>query len=407
MPRLTLALGCAAALLLGTISIAQPPAGFPPGPLPDGVVVPDVPPPIVTPVPVPPPAAPGLVQPSWLVTDPGALTAEGFASGQYGAGGALPPGKTMLIPGCNTDPGPTYLVTTDALLWRLEHMRRVPVIANWAGAVIAESDVVDLGLSAGPRVNVAYVTEEGNTFEVNYFGFYNWSGQRNYTSLIPDLRLPDTFGTFPRTVDYFFTDHIQLDYTAHINSVELNLTFASSEDRSFQVLIGPRFMRLDEAYIITSYPPFIAPGVPPGVPPRYQSYFQVTTRNELWGAQMGGRWRRCRGRWEWVTEVKTAVCTNKARQNTFVTDLDRTVLLRDTSPGQDVAAFIGDFNLTLNYQLNCWWWLRFGYSCLWMQGIARAPDQFDFSTHPGASGAIFFREALIAHGFNCGFERRW
>ena len=51
---------------------------------------------------------------------------------------------------------------------------------------------------------------------------------------------------------------------------------------------------------------------------------------------------------------------------------------RRSSTRTGEVAFVGELNLSLLYRLTDVWNLRAGYSALWIQGVALAPDQAGF-----------------------------
>jgi hypothetical protein len=58
-------------------------------------------------------------------------------------------------------------------------------------------------------------------------------------------------------------------------------------------------------------------------------------------------------------------------------------------------------------QINKTWLLRFGYDAIWVQDVARATDQLDFTTNPTAGSTLQFRQGALMHGGNIGVEARY
>jgi len=66
------------------------------------------------------------------------------------------------------------------------------------------------------------------------------------------------------------------------------------------------------------------------------------------------------------------------------------------------VAFVGELSLVPMYRLNNSWTLRCGYNLLWIEGVALAPDQLDFSI--AQTGGQDTNGGIFAHGVNVGLE---
>jgi len=73
----------------------------------------------------------------------------------------------------------------------------------------------------------------------------------------------------------------------------------------------------------------------------------------------------------------------------------------------DTVGGIFDLGGALVYRINDVWGLRFGYSMLWLTGVALAPDQFDFSTALNAGTQVDGNATLWLGGGTLGLEARW
>jgi len=307
-------------------------------------------------------------------------------------------GTTYIDPDCAAQTGPFFDVSVDALLWRLEPTRGQPMIVSPALGRTIRTDDLDLGFQAGPRINMAFLSDENESMraiEVGYLGIYNWFDKITEVAPVGSfLRLPDSLGDAGVTDDFSAADRMQARYGVRLNSVELNAVFGQRQSE-FQWMLGPRFIRLEERLNLNSF-----------TADRF-SFYDVDTRNDLWGAQWVGRWQRTRGCWEFTAICKVGIFDNKSRQGTLLTDNDRTVVLRDHVVSQNVAAFVLDAGLTAAYQFNGTWLARVGYNVFVMDNVARAPDQLDFSDNAASGDRIFYRQDAVAHGLNFGLEARW
>ncbi len=50
---------------------------------------------------------------------------------------------------------------------------------------------------------------------------------------------------------------------------------------------------------------------------------------------------------------------------------------------------------------------RLGYTAIWVNDLALAPDQLDFTNTPTSGTGIYTRGSMLIHGFNAGMEARF
>ena len=98
---------------------------------------------------------------------------------------------------------------------------------------------------------------------------------------------------------------------------------------------------------------------------------------------------------------------NDAQQSQLVTDFPPGFVLRDTpNVTAGNVAFVGDLNFSAAYYLDDVWALRFGYNLLWIEGVALAQNQLDFTDTPD-SGTTLRTAGFFAHGINVGLQGTW
>lgn len=297
-------------------------------------------------------------------------------------------------PSCANNDATPFRVTTDAVLYHFDTRNRLPLVLNNAtDAVLVDTGSLDLGYHLGPRVFATYTTEEGSGFEMGFFGVYGEDATRRVEAA-NSLRLPDALGLPGATTDYWQADTMAIHYAAELNSVEVNVLFAEP-NQPLTVLLGGRFIRLDEQLTLTTFNDA-----------RYSAY-DVRTRNDMFGIQGGGRWRQCFGAFEVSLSSTAGIYDNEALQRTFATDNNRSVVLRDDETRVAVATFVCEGNLQAIYHFSPHWSLRAGYNAMWMQGVARAPDQLDFTTNSVSGQRIVTRQEALLHGANVGVEAQW
>ena len=329
-------------------------------------------------------------------------TAGASATGTNGGSNAL--GIAL-----NYTPPPNYRITVDAMLMRLEHPLIQPVILDaTTGAVLATTAKLDLGEAPGARLNAAYFTEEGTTFEFQYFDIFDWSSR--FAAVSPPLMDIPSPAAFVRNdgtamVDYNNSNGMQMSYRAEMSNVEVNMAFRLDKNAdplhykdvpSTEMLFGIRYIELDEHFNLTS-----------GVDPFLPSQYDIRTRNQLYGLQFGGRYRGCLGSTVMQLETKFGVYDNRAAQFSVMTDAASTILVRNFLIELPVTAYTAEANVMFYRQLNKTWSLRYGYNVLWIDGVARASDQLDFTASAASGSFLQFRSGAFIHGGSVGLEAKW
>ena len=134
--------------------------------------------------------------------------------------------------------------------------------------------------------------------------------------------------------------------------------------------------------------------------------YNVQTDNDLYGAQLGLRMRRCLGRFSGEVTGKAGIYYNDASQSQYIVDYPN-IVLRNEQADDDGAAFMGELNVSGIYRLTSAWGLRAGYNLIWIEGVALAPDQLDFSAQIPAGNQLSHSGGVFLHGVNIGLEARW
>ena len=71
------------------------------------------------------------------------------------------------------------------------------------------------------------------------------------------------------------------------------------------------------------------------------------------------------------------------------------------------VGFIGDINFSAIYRINDVWGIRAGYNLIWIDGLALAPNQFDFSVDQPPNTGVVSGGGMFLSGANLGLEARW
>jgi hypothetical protein len=308
---------------------------------------------------------------------------------------------------CNLCPC-CYVVVEALILERNLQGSDSPLVVDTAtGDTILSTDDLDFPFSGGLRAYVGHRFCGCWAWELGYTGLW---GANASTTAEGDLTLPDDFGL--NTNVFFGADRITLDYTSDIHSPEFNLVCCcccccepSCGDKcgqqkccSIEWIYGLRYWRIDENLDINAEREEEG-GTETGS-------YSVDTSNDLYGGQFGIRLRRCRGPWSVEGTAKFGLYYNDAHQTQTITDFPDFVL-RQSGADDDNVAFVTDLNASLIRQISDHWYVRGGYNLIWIDGVALAPSQLDF-TQTSTSGAdIDSHDTLFLHGFNFGFEGRW
>ncbi len=244
----------------------------------------------------------------------------------------------------------------------------------------------------GLRALLGWQLNDCRAVEVSYFGIYNWHGTATVTG-DNDLAIPGDLGL--ASLDLFAADRIRLDYRSTLNNVEANLL--ESLGGNLSLLGGFRYLSLDETFNIRST------DLDTGV-----SNYNIRASNNLYGGQLGARWLFTRGPWDGSITGKAGIYGNDAQQRQVVTDFPPPFVLRDTgSVSAGNVAFVGDINFSAAYFIDDVWSLHAGYNLLWIDGVALAQSQLDFSDPPSTGTAVQSGNGFFAHGLNFGLDARW
>jgi hypothetical protein len=258
-------------------------------------------------------------------------------------------------------------------------------VLNSKDASLTDNYQVGALLTYGRRL------DQVSAVELTYFGFNSWNNSTQVTGNA-NLSLP---GTLPLiTQDYIFADRIKFDYNSSLYNVEGNYTQTIS---GLKLLGGFRYLRLNEALDINSTVNALASS----------SDYQVWVKNNLIGGQVGLGFD-----WQWDRLTvdllgKFGVYANLAEQNTLMKDINNTFIRRNFGDESVVTSVLGEIGINGSYRIFDWLSFRAGYRFLWINNVAAAPDQLNFSSTPGSGASVTARNHLYLHGVNVGLEARW
>jgi hypothetical protein len=327
----------------------------------------------------------------------------------------------VCLPTCNNTCPSVYVDVEAVFMDREPRLARQPIIVdpNTGTTFLSTSDL-DFGFDPGLRATIGTRLCCGLPLELSYFGLFQ--GNASAVAISPD---PSAFLIFPNN---FFgnvfvgMDGATVNYSSVLNSLELNLPYccgccgdchdecgcSGRADRcgcgtvrcqSFEWFAGFRYLSLNERLDISAERT-VSGGLEQGT-------YDIRTTNNLFGAQLGARWRRSQGRLGWEATVRAGVFGNSAQENQSVIDFPN-FPLRNASRSGGEAAFVGEVNLSAFYRLTDIWDLRAGYDVMWIEGLALAPDQLDFNFATSPSGdQLHNGGGMFLNGVNVGLEARW
>ncbi len=273
------------------------------------------------------------------------------------------------------------------------------------GQTLASTNDLDFPFSGGFRAYAGYRFCGCWAVELGYMGLFDATAS---TSVTGDISLPGDLG--PGTNVFFGADRLNYEYTSRLHGGELNFVCCccccetSCEPCivprccSTEWIYGFRYLRIDELLTVSGERDEVG-GTETGT-------YEVRASNDLYGPQFGLRLRHCRGPWSVEGTGKVAVFGNDASTSQVLTDFPNFVL-RDVSASDGDVAFLGELNLSLIRQISDHWFLRGGYNLIWIDGVALAPDQLDFTLTSASGTTIDTDNTMFLHGVNIGFEGRW
>jgi hypothetical protein len=295
-------------------------------------------------------------------------------------------------------PDTGWYASAEALFLQLDHGSdgNTPlVLDSLTGAALLTSDELTYPMTAGPRLVLGRRLAGGGAAELVYFGLQDWNASRLVTGT-NDLRVPGDLGV--ATLDFFNADAFTVTSGATINNVEANLWRPTADER-LALLAGFRYFDLDERLAIRA-----------GDSDTGSSRYTIATGNDLFGGQLGGRYRILPDdshRLGLEGIAKAGLFGNAVEMGQFVSDFDGSQVIRDTAVSAGRVAFVGELGVTGLIRIADHVNARIGYSLLWVEGVARAANQLDYTDTAASGTSLFFGQGAFMQGVNVGFEIGW
>lgn len=287
---------------------------------------------------------------------------------------------------------PCLSITAEALFLEINRAgNRTLVVHDVTQDPLMSTDALNPGMVGGPRLTLRRTLPSGRMFEASYFGLHEWDTN---AAVIGGsvLSLPAPLG--PATQDFAASSIMTASLTSRIHNAEFNLVCPTS-CCGFSILGGFRYFNLDERFNLNSED--VLDGT---------SDYRIGTDSHLYGGQVGANLKRRWSHLELEFLGKVGVFGADTRQRTFLGDNNNTSILRDLRVQSGQAAFIGELGFNGTLHITETLFCRAGYNLIWVDGVARATDQLDFTNTALSSTALHTGSAFF-HGVNVGLEARW
>ena len=299
----------------------------------------------------------------------------------------------------------SFYVSGEALLWFRDN-------ASINQIVVIDEDISDADYPVLGTDNLAFRVEPGirvqvgsnmnscskcTAWEFDYFGIFDWDA----TATVQGDNELGIFGDLGLLVNNFTgADEVRLDYSTQLHNIEMNCVKHWGQNccESLDLLTGFRFAWLGEEFNINSMDD-----------DQGATDYNIATENHLYGYQIGARVKGERPRLGWEVTGKAGIFGNHAEHDQLIsTDFPPPTFPRPRqSKSGGSLAFIGELSAKMVYRICQDWSLRSGYSVLWIEGVALAPDQLDFTFTPTSGHGLNTNAGLLVHGANVGIEARW
>jgi len=295
-------------------------------------------------------------------------------------------------------PDATWYGSAEAFLLQLDHGANgnTPVILNSvSGATLLGTNDLTYSMQAGPKLVLGRAIGDAGAAELVYFGLNDWNVDQTVLGS-NDPRIPGDLGL--STFDFFNVDQLTAAQSATLNNVEANI-WRRVNDEPVCLMAGFRYFQLNENFSISGQDTDTG-----------ASTYAIRTANDLYGAQIGGRYRDFMGetqRFGFEATAKAGLFGNAVGMSQYVSDFDNTFVVRDTNINKDRVAFVGDIGLTGLIRVTDNVNARIGYTLIWAEGVARAANQLDFSDNAASGTQIAYGQGAFLQGINVGFEIGW
>lgn len=286
-------------------------------------------------------------------------------------------------------PPPDLYFTVGAIALTADNSaRNQTIVTNTAGAAVLSTNDLGFDWRAGPSFLLGYRPTKMDAWEISYFGLNDWSTEQSVSG---SVSLPGTLGTI---ANFSGANSMDVSYSSRIDNAEINY-FWHHDSPEVMWMAGFRYFHLDERLNILS------------VTDTGDGVYDIRTGNDMAGGQLGVRLRGCCTRFEWDLTAKAGAFGNSVGQAQSVVNVDEPPTIRNTGHHGGDWAFVGDIGANASFYLCKNWCAMAGYNVMWVDGVALAPDQLDFTNNPSSGGGLNRNGNVLYQGAHVGLGCRW
>ncbi|WP_283432101.1 BBP7 family outer membrane beta-barrel protein [Neorhodopirellula lusitana] len=285
---------------------------------------------------------------------------------------------------------PERYFESEILLWDLSPgSNLVTTVNDGTGASELEVDDANPDAAILPRLTIGW-TQDRDSIELSYWGLGDWNDSHTVTGN-NDLSLDGAVAL--ATLDFFDADRMTIRNDAEIHNVEANLWQAHGP---MELLFGFRYIRFDETFNINSM------DLDSGT-----SDYRIDTVNDVFAVQTGARAETSFHSWTLRGVSKLGFGISDQRQDTFLGDFNNTAVLRDSRTKDAEFSLIAELGVKAERRINSLFSFTMGYDLLWIDNIARAADQLDFTDVATSGTELHTHGRGFLHGGSCGLVANW
>lgn len=275
------------------------------------------------------------------------------------------------------------------------------------GATLLGTQDLQFPVAPGARLLLGHRNPDHTGWEVGYLGVYGMWANAGVQGA-EQIAVPgDLGGSVP---GWLTADSMQATYSSALNIAEANVFCwncceGCSEGcgrycRCTDLLMGAFWAGLEDQ---ASMNVVCCEGDP-------ATAYRVQSSSNLIGGQIGIRRRTDWRRFALEGTAKAGLAGSILSQSSgpITSSLAPGEIFRQpTSASAGGVGLLSMLNLTAIYRLTDHWGLRAGYNLIWLEGVALAPDQWDFTNTADSGRSLVGGGGLFLHGANLGVERRW
>ena len=280
------------------------------------------------------------------------------------------------------------------------------VSANPGATLLSTSDL-QFPVAPGVRLLYGRRNADHTGWEVGYLGVYGMWADANVQG-VNQIAVPGAIGG--AVPGWLTADNVQATYSSALNIAEGNLIWWNSREggtgdddrfcRCTDLMVGAFWAGLEEQ---ASLNVTCCEGDP-------ASPYRVQSSSNLIGSQIGVRRRTDWRRFSLEGTAKVGISGNALAQSSgpiTATQAPGVVYRDPTTAYAGSVGLLSMLNYSAIYRLTDHWGLRAGYNLVWLDGLALAPNQWDFTNTAASGTSLAGGGSLFLHGANLGVERRW